>query len=91
MLTPNPVQGFSQLQAAVSIDRASLQATGDVTRHVTMAGSGLYNGISLSGSCNSVGCDVADCSDSGGAGSGPPTSCSFSEGYSGTIEVRLVR
>lgn len=91
VLTPNPVQGFSQLQAAVSIDRATLQATGDVTRHFTMAGSGLYNGIALSGSCNSGGCDTATCADSGGAGSGPPDSCNFSEGYSGTIEVRLVR
>lgn len=91
VLTPNPVQGFSQLQAAISIDRATLQATGDVTRHFTMAGAGLYSGIALSGSCNSGGCDAADCSESGGAGSGPPTSCSFNEGYSGTIEVRLVR
>jgi len=91
VLTPNPVQGFSQLQAAVSIDRAELQASGDVTRHFTMAGSGLYDGTARSGSCNSVGCDVSDCSDSGGTGSGPPTSCSFNESYSGTIEVRVVR
>jgi hypothetical protein len=91
VLAPNPVQGFSQLQAAVSIDRATLAATGGVTRHFTMAGSGLYGGLALSGSCNSGGCDVGDCSDSGGAGSGPPTSCSFNESYSGTIEVRIVR
>jgi hypothetical protein len=91
VLALNPVQGFSQLQAAVSIDRSSLDATGDVTRHFTMAGSGLYNGIALSGSCNSGGCDTTDCSDSGGAGSGPPNSCNFAESYSGTIEVRLVR
>jgi hypothetical protein len=91
VLTPNPVQGFSQLQAAVSIDRATLQATGDVTRHFTMAGSGLYKGIALSGSCNSGGCDTANCGDSGGAASGPPNSCTYSEGYSGTLEVRLVR
>ena len=91
VLAPNPVQGFSQLQAAVSIDRADLQSSGDVTRHFTMAGSGLYDGLALSGSCNSGGCDVSDCSDSGGAGSGPPTSCSFNEGYSGTIEVRVVK
>jgi hypothetical protein len=91
VLTPNPVQGFSQLQAAVSIDRSDLQSSGDATRHFTMAGSGLYTGLALSDSCNSVGCDVSDCSDSGGAGSGPPTSCSFNEGYSGTIEVRVVR
>lgn len=91
VLTPNPVQGFSQLQAAVSIDRSLLQGSGDVTRHFTMAGSGLYDGLALSGSCNSGGCDAEDCSDSGGTGSGPPTSCSFSEGYSGTIEVRVVK
>jgi hypothetical protein len=91
VLALNPVQGFSQLQAAVSIDRATLSATGDVTRHFTMAGSGLYSGLALSGSCNSGGCDVSDCHDSGGAGSGPPTSCSYNESYSGTIEVRIVR
>ena len=91
VLAPNPVQGFSQLQAAVSIDRATLEATGAVRSHFTMAGSGLYKGIALSGSCNSGGCDTANCSDSGGAGSGPPDSCNFSEGYSGTLEVRLVR
>jgi len=91
VLIPNPVAGFSQLQAAVSIDRSDLQSSGDVVRHFTMAGSGLYNGLALSGSCNSVGCDVQDCSDSGGTGSGPPTSCNFSEGYSGTIEVRIVK
>ncbi len=91
MLAPNPVQGFSQLQAAVSIDRAQLQSSGDVTRHFTMAGSGLYNGLALSGSCNSGGCDVSTCSDSGGTASGPPSSCSFNDSYSGTIEVRVVR
>jgi len=91
VLAPNPVQGFSQLQAAVSIDRATLQASGDVSRHFTMAGSGLYKGIALSRSCNSGGCDTGDCSESGGASSGPPTSCNFNESYSGTIEVKLVR
>jgi len=90
VLTPNPVQGFSQLQASVSIDRAALQASGDVTRHFTMAGSGLYNGLALSGTCNSGGCDTSNCIDNGASASGPPTSCSFNEGYSGTIEVRAV-
>ena len=42
-------------------------------------------------SCNSGGCDTSNCSDSGGAGSGPPDSCNFGESYAGTIEVRLVR
>jgi hypothetical protein len=88
---PNPVEGFSQLQASVSFPRSQLQSTGVVVRHFTMAGSGLYNGVALSGSCDSVGCDVRNCDDSGGAGSGPPSSCSFSEGYSGTIEVRVIR
>jgi hypothetical protein len=91
VLALNPVQGFSQLQAAVSIDRATLDSTGDVIRHFTMAGSGLYDSVALSGSCNSVGCDASDCSDSGGTGSGPPTSCSFDESYNGTIEVRIVK
>jgi hypothetical protein len=91
VLAPNPVQGYSELQAAVSIERSQLQATGDVTRHFTMAGSGLYDGIALSGSCNSGGCEVSNCGDSGGAGSGPPDSCNYNESYSGTIEVRLVR
>ena len=91
VLEPNPVQGYSQLQAAVSIDRAELAASGDVTRHFTMARSGLYDGLALSGSCSSGGCDVSACADSGGTGNGPPTTCSFNEGYSGTIEVRVVR
>jgi hypothetical protein len=90
VFAPNPVEGFSQLQASVSFPRAELQSTGDVVRHFTMAGSGLYAGVALSGSCDSVGCEARNCEDSGGAGSGPPSSCSFNEGYSGTIEVRVI-
>jgi hypothetical protein len=91
VFTPNPVEGFSQLQASVSLPRAALQGGATVVRHFTMAGSGLYSGVALSGSCSSVGCSVRNCEDSGGAGSGPPSSCSFSEAYSGTIEVRIIR
>jgi hypothetical protein len=88
-LIPNPVAGFSQLQASVSLPRSELDATGDVTRHFTMAGAGLYNGVALSGSCNSASCDVNNCSTAGGAGA--PNTCSFNESYTGTIEVRVVR
>ena len=57
-----------------------------------MAGSGLYAGVALSGSCNSTTCDTDNCTqDLPGGAPGPPSSCSFSESYSGTIEVRVVR
>jgi hypothetical protein len=89
-LMPNPVAGFSQLQASVTFPRAQLASTGDLTRRFTMAGAGLYDGVALSGSCDSATCDVKTCAEGSGR-SGPPQSCSFSESYSGTIEVRVVR
>jgi hypothetical protein len=87
---PNLVAGYSQLQASVSFPRAQLASSGDVTRRFTMAGAGLYRGVALSGSCNSVTCDVKTCAE-GAARVGTPPACSFSESYSGTIEVRVVR
>jgi hypothetical protein len=89
-LIPNLVTGFSQLQASVTFPRAQLASTGDLTRRFTMAGAGLYDGVALSGSCNYATCDVKSCAEGSGR-SGPPPSCSFSESYSGTIEVRVVR
>jgi hypothetical protein len=90
VLIPNRVAGFSQLQASVTFPRAQLATTGDLTRRFTMGGAGLYEGVALSGSCNSATCDVKTCAEDSGRG-GPPPSCSFNESYSGTIEVRVVR
>ena len=59
-------------------------------RRFTMAGSGLYKGVALSGGCNSASCAVNTCAN-GAGGSGGPSACSFSENYVGTIEVRVVR
>ena len=96
VLIPNPVQGFAGLQASVAVSRAALASSGDVTRHFTMAGSGLYAGVTLSGGCNSAGCDTGDCTNqtsagAPGGGAGGANSCGFNESYSGTIEVRVVR
>jgi len=91
VFAPNPVQGFSQLQASVTVDRAALEQTGELTRHFTMAGSGLYDGVTLASSCNSTSCDASDCSLDASPAGGPPVSCSYGESYSGTIEIRLVR
>ncbi len=86
----NLVEGFSQLQASVSFPRALLASTGDAVRRFTMAGSGLYRGVTLSGACDSASCAVSTCTD-GSGGVGAPSACSFNESYSGTIEVRVVR
>lgn len=92
VLIANPVQGFAQLQATVSIPRTLLASTGDVTRRFTMAGSGLYAGVALSGSCNASGCDTKTCTVTAVAGSGGgASSCSFDESYVGMIEVRVVK
>ena len=91
-LQPNRVQGYSGLQASVSFPRALLNRTGDVKAPFTMANAGLYDGVELSGSCASSTCDAATCTqDLPGGGGGPPNSCNFTESYSGTIEVRVVR
>ena len=61
-------------------------------RRFTMGGSGLYAGVALSGSCAGVGCQSRDCVQAAApAPAAPPVGCSFSEDYSGTIEVELVR
>jgi hypothetical protein len=94
VLLANPVEAFAQLQASVAIPRAALESSGDVTRRFTIGGSGLYDGVALSGSCNSTGCNPKTCSTTagvGGGGGGPTNACSFNETYSGTIEVRVVR
>jgi hypothetical protein len=86
----NLVEGFSQLQASVSFPRALLASTGDAVRRFTIAGSGLYRGVTLSGACDSASCAVSSCTD-GSGGVGAPSACSFNESYSGRIEVRVVR
>jgi hypothetical protein len=98
VLLPNPVEGFAQLQTSVTIPRAQLAATGDVVKRFTIANSGLYAGVALSGSCNSATCDTQTCvaattagSPPGGAPAGAANSCSFNETYTGTIEVRVVK
>jgi hypothetical protein len=92
VLLANPVEAFAQLQASVAIPRAALESSGDATRRFTIGGSGLYDGVALSGSCNSAGCDTKTCAAVAGAGGGgPANTCSFNESYSGTIEVRVVR
>jgi hypothetical protein len=91
IFAPNPIQGFSQLQASVTFDRAALQQSGDEVRHFTMAGSGLYDGVTLASSCNSATCDTSDCQVNGATAPGPPVSCNYSESYSGTIEIRVMK
>jgi len=91
VLLPSPVEAFAQLQGSVTIPRAALASTGDVTRRFTIAGSGLYSGVTLSSSCDSSGCNTATCADTAVPGPDGPSSCSFDESYSGTIEVRVVK
>ncbi len=91
VLLPDPVEAFGSLQASVTIPRAALAASGDVTRHFTIGGSSLYAGVALSGSCDATSCDTTTCMTSDAPGGGAPSSCSFDESYSGTIEVRVVR
>ncbi|HVC84188.1 MAG TPA: hypothetical protein VNC12_02950 [Solirubrobacteraceae bacterium] len=88
----NLVEGFPRLQASVGFPSALLASTGDAVRRFTMAGSGRYRGVMLSGDCDSASCAIGTCTDgSGGGGVGAPSACSFSESYSGTIEVRVVK
>jgi hypothetical protein len=87
----NLVEGFPRLQASVGFPSALLASTGDAVRRFTMAGSGVYSAVTLSGACDSASCAVNTCTDSGGGVGAPPSTCSFNESYSGTIEVRVVR
>jgi hypothetical protein len=92
VFAPNPLPAFDELQASVSFDRAQLESAGVVRRRFTMGGSGLYAGVALSGSCAGAGCQLRDCAQAAApAPAAPPASCSFSEDYSGTVEVELVR
>jgi hypothetical protein len=86
----NLVEGFPRLQASVGFSSALLASAGDAVRRFTMAGSGLYDGVALSGACDSASCSVNTCSEGSGAAA-VPSACSFNESYSGTIEVRVVR
>jgi hypothetical protein len=90
-LVPNLVQGYSQLQASVTFPRAVLYRTGVYSGTFTMDGSGLYDGVALSGQCSSTSCDTANCTQDLPAGGGAPSSCSYGEDYNGTIEVRTLR
>jgi len=89
-LVPNPVPGWSELQASVSFPRALLARPDGYTVPITMSGAGLWAGTPLSGACDSTACDAATCvADQPAAG--PRTACSFDESYSGTLEIRVVR
>ena len=90
-LEPNIVQGYTGLQASVSFPRALLLRTGDYKEPFTIGSSGLYSDVAQSGSCNSTSCDTSDCSQDQPGSGGPPSSCTFGETYSGTIEVRVIR
>jgi hypothetical protein len=90
-LLPNPVPGYAELQASVTFPRAQLSRAGVYRGTFTMAGAGLYAGVALSGSCNSTGCDTGNCSTAEASPPGPPATCSFGEGYSGSIVVRVAR
>jgi hypothetical protein len=90
-LIPNPVRGFQELQASVTFPRAALAKPNGFSGTFTMGGAGLYDGVPLSGSCNSATCDPQTCAQVQPGGGGPPASCTFNESYSGTIEVRVVR
>ncbi len=89
-LEPNLVQGYTGLQASVSFPRSLLLRTGDYKAPFTIGSSGLYSDVALSGSCNSTSCDTTDCSQDLPGGGGPPSSCTFNETFSGTIEVRVI-
>lgn len=89
-LIPNPVPGWSELQASVSFPRALLARPDGYTAPITMSGAGLWAGTPLSGACNSSACNGATCVADEPAG-GSRTACSFDESYSGTIEIRVVR
>jgi hypothetical protein len=91
VLLANPLPAYSQLQAEVVVSRAALAASGDVSRRFTIAGSGLYAGLPLGASCDSSTCDTTNCSISATSDPDGPSSCSYEESFSGTIEVRVVR
>jgi len=89
-LTPNPVAGWSELQASVSFPRALLARPGGYSAPVTMSGTGLWADVPLSGACSSGACEGGTC-EGGQPSVGPRSSCAFGESYSGTIEIRVVR
>ena len=91
VLLPNPVEAFGQLQANVNIARTDLAASGDVTKRFTIAGSGLYAGVALSGSCDSASCNSATCTSAATPGAAGTSTCGYEESYAGTIEVRVVK
>jgi hypothetical protein len=91
VLLANPLPAYSQLQAGVDISRAALAASGDVTRRFTITGSGLYTGLPLGANCDSTTCETTNCSDTATPNPDGPSSCSYEESFSGTIEVRVVR
>jgi hypothetical protein len=90
-LTPNLVQGYAELQASVTFPRALLSRPGGYRGTFTMSGAGLYAGVPLGGTCDSTSCDTSNCAQDLPDAPGAPSSCSFDESYSGTIEVRVTR
>jgi hypothetical protein len=87
---PGPVSGFAELQANVTIQRAALDRNGHASAPFTMAASGLFAGVALSGGCDGLTCQPLSCQ-SAAAPAGPGAACSYYEGYAGTVEVRVVK
>lgn len=88
---PNPVEGFTQLQANVTISRAALSRDGQISAPFTMADSGLFAGVALSRGCDGLTCQPQSCQDSALVPGAPGASCSYFEGYAGTVEIRVVK
>jgi hypothetical protein len=88
---PNPLAGFTQLQANVTIQRAALERDGHVSVPFTMADSGLFAGVALSGGCDALTCQPLSCQSAGAAPGGRGADCSYYEGYAGAVEVRVAK
>jgi len=86
---PSPVVGFNQLQANVTVSRSALERSGHVSAPFTMAGSGLFAGVPLSGACDGMTCQPQTCGDAAAGPGGTTAACSYDEAYAGTVEVRV--
>jgi hypothetical protein len=86
---PSPVVGFNQLQANVTLSRSALERSGHVSAPFTMAGSGLFAGVALSGACDGLTCQPQTCEDPAASPGGSTAACSYDETYAGTVEVRV--
>jgi hypothetical protein len=86
---PSPVVGFNQLQANVTVSRSALERSGHVSAPFTMAGSGLFAGVALSGACDGLTCQPQSCADVAASSGGTTAACSYNESYAGTVQVRV--